>query len=92
MSVEDKQARQSALHKVVTTHTSYNWAAMLVKKLLEQVGAENTAHNTPVLDRAEMGSLYEKATKRLLLFDYDVRLLCSFFPLKIDIGRVFSLL
>jgi len=44
---------------------------MLVKKLLQQVGAENTAHNTPVLDRDAMGTMYEKASKRLLLFDYD---------------------
>ncbi|KAG9103279.1 threalose-6-phosphate phosphatase [Ceratobasidium sp. 370] len=71
MTAQDKETRQSALYKIVTTHTSYNWAAMLVKKLLQQVGAENTAHNTPVLDRAAMGSMYEKANKRLLLFDYD---------------------
>ncbi|KAG8738653.1 threalose-6-phosphate phosphatase [Ceratobasidium sp. 428] len=71
MTVEDKETRQSALYKIVTTHTSYNWAAMLVKKLLQQVGAENTAHNTPVLDRAAMGESYHKAAKRLLLFDYD---------------------
>jgi hypothetical protein len=72
MSTEDKQSRQSALYKIVTTYTSYSWAAMLVKKLLLQVGAENTAHNTPVLDRPAMGSMYEKAKKRLMLFDYDV--------------------
>ncbi|CAE6437338.1 unnamed protein product [Rhizoctonia solani] len=71
MSVEDKETRQSALYKIVTTYTSYSWAAMLVKKLLQQVGAENTAHNTPVLDRPLMTSLYEKASKRLMLFDYD---------------------
>ncbi|KAG8744889.1 threalose-6-phosphate phosphatase [Ceratobasidium sp. 414] len=71
MTAQDKETRQSALYKTVTTHTSYNWAAMLVKKLLQQVGAENTAHNTPVLDRAAMGNMYEKAPKRLLLFDYD---------------------
>ncbi|KAG8733782.1 threalose-6-phosphate phosphatase [Ceratobasidium sp. 423] len=71
MSIEDKETRQSALYKIVTTYTSYSWATMLVKKLLQQVGAENTAHNTPVLDRPLMSSLYEKASKRLMLFDYD---------------------
>ena len=74
MSTADKELRQSSLFEIVTSYTSYSWAAMLVKKLLQQVGAENTAHNTPVLDRAAMGSMYEKASKRLLLFDYDVRL------------------
>ncbi|KAF8761607.1 Trehalose-phosphatase [Rhizoctonia solani] len=72
MSIEDKETRQSALYKIVTTYTSYSWASMLVKKLLQQVGAENTAHNTPVLDRSLMTSMYEKASKRLMLFDYDV--------------------
>jgi trehalose 6-phosphate synthase/phosphatase len=72
MTIEDKETRQSALYKIVTTYTSYSWASMLVKKLLQQVGAENTAHNTPVLDRSLMTSLYEKASKRLMLFDYDV--------------------
>ncbi|CAE6504928.1 unnamed protein product [Rhizoctonia solani] len=71
MTIEDKETRQSALYKIVTTYTSYSWASMLVKKLLQQVGAENTAHNTPVLDRPLMTSLYEKASKRLMLFDYD---------------------
>ncbi|KDN50097.1 hypothetical protein RSAG8_01433, partial [Rhizoctonia solani AG-8 WAC10335] len=71
MTTEDKETRQSALYKIVTTYTSYSWAAMLVKKLLQQVGAENTAHNTPVLDRPLMTSMYEKASKRLMLFDYD---------------------
>ncbi|CAE6386385.1 hypothetical protein RSOLAG1IB_02540 [Rhizoctonia solani AG-1 IB] len=71
MTIEDKETRQSALYKIVTTYTSYSWASMLVKKLLQQVGAENTAHNTPVLDRSLMTSLYEKASKRLMLFDYD---------------------
>ncbi|KAL5641217.1 hypothetical protein ACGC1H_001635 [Rhizoctonia solani] len=71
MTIEDKESRQSALYRIVTTYTSYSWAAMLVKKLLQQVGAENTAHNTPVLDRPLMTSMYEKASKRLMLFDYD---------------------
>lgn len=73
MTAEDKEVRQSALYKIVTTYTSYSWASMLVKKLLQQVGAENTAHNTPVLDRPAMTSMYENAKKRLMLFDYDVR-------------------
>ncbi|CAE6417266.1 unnamed protein product [Rhizoctonia solani] len=71
MTIGDKETRQSALYRIVTTYTSYSWASMLVKKLLQQVGAENTAHNTPVLDRPLMTSMYEKASKRLMLFDYD---------------------
>ncbi|QRV91345.1 glycosyltransferase family 20 protein [Ceratobasidium sp. AG-Ba] len=31
MTAQDKESRQSSLYKIVTTYTSYNWAAMLIK-------------------------------------------------------------
>jgi len=71
MSDAEKETRQAALHKVVTTHTSHTWSAVLVKMLLQQMGSENTATNTPVLDRGKMTEMYAKAKKRLMLFDYD---------------------
>lgn len=74
MSEGEKHLRHAALHKVVTTHTSHHWAAVLVKMLLSQICVENTAHQTPHLDMTMLRNAYNKARKRLLLFDYDVRI------------------
>jgi trehalose 6-phosphate synthase/phosphatase len=73
MPEAEKAQRQAALYEVVTTHTSHHWAAVLVKMLLSQISTENTAHKTPYLDLEMLSNTYHKATKRLLLFDYDVR-------------------
>lgn len=72
MSSAEKARRQAGLYKVVTTHTSHHWAANLVKMLLEHLSAENALHQTPYLDVGRMKEAYERAGKRLLLFDYDV--------------------
>lgn len=79
MPAAEKAVRQAALYKVVTTHTSHNWAAVLVKMLLSQISTENTAHHTPYLDSELLSTTYRKATKRLLLFDYDVRAFLDIF-------------
>ncbi|KAF8499502.1 glycosyltransferase family 20 protein [Gautieria morchelliformis] len=71
MSEAEKQLRHAALHKVVTTHTSHHWAAVLVKMLLSQICTENTAHQTPYLDFTLLRNAYRSANKRLFLFDYD---------------------
>ena len=78
MSDTEKSTRHAKLHTVVTTHTSHTWAAQLVKLLLQQIAAENTAHATPFLDREKLRRVYGAAGKRLFLFDYDV----GFFYLK----------
>lgn len=72
MPEEERIRRQKALYKVVTTHTSHTWAAVLVQMLLSQIGSENTAHQTPLLDQDALIGSYHSAKKRLLLFDYDV--------------------
>jgi trehalose 6-phosphate synthase/phosphatase len=77
MSEAEKHLRHAALHKVVTTHTSHHWAAVLVKMLLSQICVEHTAHQTPHLDTMMLRNAYQKAKKRLLLFDYDVCLYSS---------------
>lgn len=79
MSEAEKKLRHAALYKVVTTHTSHHWAAVLVKMLLSQTGNQNMAHQTPYLDMALLKYTYNKAAKRLLLFDYDVRQLIVIF-------------
>ncbi|KAF8205365.1 glycosyltransferase family 20 protein [Mycena galopus ATCC 62051] len=71
MSEPEKLARHTALHKVVTTHTSHTWAAVLVKMLLGQLGGKETARRTPYIPRDVLESRYHAAKKRLFFFDYD---------------------
>lgn len=73
MSKEEKERRHDSLYKVVTTHTSHTWAAVLVKMLLTQINTENTARQTPFIPLDKLQASYQSAEKRLLLFDYDVR-------------------
>ncbi|KAF8633173.1 hypothetical protein AX17_004674 [Amanita inopinata Kibby_2008] len=71
MSPAEKEARHAKLHKVVTTHTSHSWAALLVKQLLSQLGGQNQARQTPYIPKDRLVNSYMKAKKRLFLFDYD---------------------
>ncbi|KAG8752066.1 threalose-6-phosphate phosphatase, partial [Serendipita sp. 396] len=71
MPEEERASRQAALYKVVTTHTSHTWAAILVRMLLSQIGTENMAHHTPYMDQSSLEKSYATASRRLLLFDYD---------------------
>ncbi|KAF9031659.1 trehalose 6-phosphate phosphatase [Hymenopellis radicata] len=71
MGEAEKIKRHLKLHKVVTTHTSHTWAAVLVKMLLGQMNSQNTARMTPYIPKAVLQSKYRSAKKRLFLFDYD---------------------
>ena len=73
MSPGEKAARQERLYKVVMTHTSHTWAAVLVKMLLGLMDGQGQARQTPYIPKEELGECYRKAGKRLFLFDYDVR-------------------
>ncbi|KAJ6615117.1 trehalose-6-phosphate phosphatase [Mycena sp. CBHHK59/15] len=71
MSEAEKVARHEMLYKVVTTHTSHTWAAVLVKMLLGQLGGNETARRTPYIPKETLESRYHAAKKRLFFFDYD---------------------
>ncbi|KAJ6562568.1 trehalose 6-phosphate phosphatase [Mycena capillaripes] len=71
MSDAEKNERHASLHKVVTTHTSHTWAAVLVKMLLSQLGGKETARRTPYIPKDVLESRYHSAKKRLFFFDYD---------------------
>ncbi|ODO03344.1 trehalose-phosphatase [Cryptococcus wingfieldii CBS 7118] len=71
MGEQEKVERHANLLEGVLGHTSHTWAATILKQLLENVGGEHTAHQTPALDLAKFVDGYKKAKKRLLLFDYD---------------------
>lgn len=72
MSPAEKAARHIKLYKVVTTHTSHTWAAVLVKMLLGQMDGQGQARQTPYIPREDLEGSYKRASKRLFLFDYDV--------------------
>ncbi|WVN85312.1 trehalose-phosphatase [Cryptococcus depauperatus CBS 7841] len=71
MGIEEKTERHANLLQGVVGHTSHTWAATILKQLLENVGGEHTAHQTPALEVNKFEEAYKKAKKRLLLFDYD---------------------
>ena len=72
MSPAEKASRHAKLYKVVTTHTSHSWAAILVKQLLGQLGRQGMARQTPYIPKDLLERVYTTAKKRLFLFDYDV--------------------
>jgi trehalose 6-phosphate synthase/phosphatase len=72
MSEEEKAERHASLFESISGHTSHTWAATILKQLLENVGGEHAAHQTPPLDLNTLLTKYKAAKKRLLLFDYDV--------------------
>ncbi len=73
MPDDEKARRHLQLYKTVTTHTSHTWATILTKKLLERLGSQNMARQTPFIPKGQLEEHYLKAKKRLFLFDYDVR-------------------
>ncbi|ORX39871.1 putative trehalose-phosphatase [Kockovaella imperatae] len=71
MSQEEKEERHAQLYSSISGSTSHTWAATILTQLLENVGGDHTAHQTPALDLGVMKKAYKKAKKRLMLFDYD---------------------
>jgi trehalose 6-phosphate synthase/phosphatase len=72
MSDSEKESRHAEMLESVNRHTSHHWARTLLKQVLENVGSEHQAHQTPALDKTALRKAYQKGTKRLMLFDYDV--------------------
>ncbi|GAA6034504.1 hypothetical protein JCM8097_005362 [Rhodosporidiobolus ruineniae] len=71
MPLEERTARHAALHQAVTSQTAAVWAHTNILKLLESLHGEQATQNTPPLDESAVVDKYEKAGKRLLMFDYD---------------------
>jgi trehalose 6-phosphate synthase/phosphatase len=72
MPQSEREERHAQLFESIQGHTSHTWAATILRQLLENVGGEHTAHQTPALDLGRFKSGYKQAKKRLMLFDYDV--------------------
>lgn len=71
MSPEDKEVRQRHLYQHVTTHTVQAWTALFLKRLMENLNSGEQSQPTPLLDQNLLTEQFEKARKRLLMFDYD---------------------
>ncbi|KAF7325671.1 Trehalose-6-phosphate phosphatase [Mycena kentingensis (nom. inval.)] len=71
MAESEKLLRHEMLYKVVTTHTSHTWSALLVKMLLGQLDKKDAAKKTPYIPKNVLESKYHSAKKRLFFFDYD---------------------
>ncbi|GAA5824424.1 hypothetical protein JCM11251_000417 [Rhodosporidiobolus azoricus] len=71
MPLEERAVRHQALHRAVTSQTASVWAHTNILKLLESLQGEQATQNTPPLDENTVVAKYEKAGKRLLMFDYD---------------------
>jgi len=80
MADAEKAKRHSCMMDSVKSHTSHHWARTLLKTVLENVGSEHQAHQTPALDKTALRTAYQKASKRLMLFDYDVSIRTTFRP------------
>jgi hypothetical protein len=72
MTDVERNERHQKLFKVVTTHTSHTWAALLVKMLLGEINSQNQARMTPYIPQENLVGAYKAAKKRLFLLDYDV--------------------
>ncbi|KAK2461153.1 hypothetical protein APHAL10511_006680 [Amanita phalloides] len=71
MSRAEKEVRHAKLYKVVTTHTSHTWVAVLVKQLLSLLSNRNQARETPHIPQDRLLEGFNKAKKRLFCLDYD---------------------
>lgn len=71
MSPKDKEIRQQHLYNHVTTHTVQAWTSLFLKRLMENLTSGEQSQTTPQLDKNYVKEQYDKAKKRLFMFDYD---------------------
>lgn len=69
---EDKKAEiHKDLFNHVTTHNVHSWTTGYIKRLLNVLQSRKSAVHTPLLDRKRAKEQFDKAEKRLFMFDYD---------------------
>ena len=71
MSNGEKEKIHSELYRHVTQHNVQSWTLGYVKRLLSVLQTRKSAIHTPLLDRKRAMEQYNKAKKRLFMFDYD---------------------
>lgn len=67
----EKERIHSDLYKHVTQHNVQSWTSGYIKRLLSVLQTRKSAIHTPLLDRKRAMEQYNKAKKRLFMFDYD---------------------
>ena len=67
----EKEKIHSELYGHVTQHNVQSWTSGYVKRLLSVLQTRKSAIHTPLLDRRRAMEQYNKAKKRLFMFDYD---------------------
>ncbi|VVT49671.1 uncharacterized protein SAPINGB_P002385 [Magnusiomyces paraingens] len=70
-SPERNAVVQDHLYKTVTSNTVHDWVVRFLSRLIHNLSRHDQSHMTPTLDRALLLQQYQKAEKRLFLFDYD---------------------
>ncbi|KAG9771991.1 glycosyltransferase family 20 protein, partial [Aureobasidium melanogenum] len=71
MPEEKKKSDHEKLYNYATTHTVATWTNNFLKRLLTNLTSFSQNDLTPALDRNLMIQQYNKAQKRLFMFDYD---------------------
>lgn len=71
MPPEQKKRLESQLFAAVLKNTIQNWTASFMNLLVKQVSKLKLDYYTPALNRPLLLSQYQKAQRRLFLFDYD---------------------
>ncbi|KTW27698.1 trehalose-phosphatase [Pneumocystis carinii B80] len=71
ISESEKEARQLKLYNYVTMNTVQTWISSFISKLLTNLATFNYNQITPVIDTTLLTNAYQKANKRLFMFDYD---------------------
>ncbi|KAG5438370.1 hypothetical protein PCANB_002858 [Pneumocystis canis] len=67
----EKKARQLKLYNYVTKNTIQTWTSSFISKLLTNLATFNYNQITPIIDTMLLTNAYDKANKRLFMFDYD---------------------
>jgi trehalose 6-phosphate synthase/phosphatase len=68
---DKKQQLHETLYDHVTNHNVQAWSSGCIKRLLTVLASRKSSVVTPILDVRLMKSQYDKANKRLFMFDYD---------------------
>ncbi|KAK6524165.1 threalose-6-phosphate phosphatase [Orbilia ellipsospora] len=71
LPADKKEELHSKLYQHVTTNNVQNWTNNFLKGLLTNLASHDQSQATPVLDRQMVLDQYNRATRRLFMFDYD---------------------
>lgn len=71
MSENEKRSFELKLYKKVESNTIQSWTNKFLKCLINQLTTTHNLKYTPALNRPQLLNHYQKAERRLFLFDYD---------------------